>query len=122
MYTAKCLLLMSLFFCACNRTVLEGEHTVMIDIQAHFESDLVQVYIDGRLIGNNVYTTLPQLGLAGGLDTVWLSTGMHRIKTRSRWIESEDEFTVQDKLYIGIGQDADNRIRYQYSNQPFLYD
>lgn len=112
----------SLLFIACKKNDSLKDVELNVHTQASFDTDSVKIYIDNQKQFDNVITTNPTLGYAGGFSTV-ITEGKHLLHVIINNKTHTEVFTLTKTLYIGIGYDkTTGKITTQVSTQKFAYD
>jgi hypothetical protein len=118
------LLAVPLLFSSCKKE--SGSHKVAIDIQASFDQDHVQVFLDGNRLINNILQTNYVLSLCmqDGQVSVMENQGRHKIEVIVNNSVSESaSFVLSKDLYIGVQYDRQlEKVSFIYSDTPFMYD
>jgi hypothetical protein len=115
--------LASLFFIgACKKDTQSFK--LGIDVQAHFNQDLVQVYIDGQRLLNRQLTTSTLNPVCSGDGQLLLTKneGRHQIKVVvNNSTTFTESFDLTADLYIGINYYPDATVHIVYSDYKFMY-
>lgn len=118
--------LILLFTASCKDGENVNKFELGIDVQSDFNSDLVQIFIDGREIIHKQLQTNPALGvcLEDGQVMLDVREGKHQIKALINGLTTYSEnFELTDDLYIGINYDPSTKaVSYAYSDTRFIYD
>jgi hypothetical protein len=96
--------------------------TLGIDVQAHFNQDDVQVFLDDKQVIDEKLQTNPQFPICKGID-LSKNDGNHIIKVIVNGTATKTEvFSLKSNLYIGVNYNAlSEEISFIYSNHPFGY-
>jgi hypothetical protein len=118
------LLAVPLLFSSCKKE--SGSHKVAIDVQASFEQDHVQLFLDGKRLINEIMQTNYLLGLCmqDGQVSVMENQGRHEIKVIvNNSVNESASFVLTKDIYIGVQYDRQlEKISFIYSDSPFMYD
>lgn len=115
--------LVLLLLTACRKTNNPTVFDLGVDIQASFENDKVQVFIDNQPLLNTEVTTNHTLSLATSISTA-NTEGNHTIKVIvNNTVVKTESFTQKADLYIGVNfSKQSNAVSLIYAGHPFAYD
>jgi len=101
-------------------------YSLTIHMQASFEQDSVQVFIDDQEIFNDIFQTDHRIGLcySNGQSNIDIPHGKHIIKIIiNNSLSKSEKFSMKRDSYLGVNyHPITNEISIIYSQTPFMYD